>query len=1285
MPKRLISNAAPAAVAKKADLGIEREIAAAAQRIRWQDGFTGLAAMAVIALSYAVAMVLLDRWLQLPQWVRQLGFLGFIASLGTVAYFFIVRPLQKSVNPRFIARQLEGTQSETKNEIINWVDMREKDIPGSIRDAVDAKAAEGLAEADVNTAIRSGKLPWLGGTAMVLFGVLAVLFLIFKASMFTSLLGRAFNPFQSTAIGTRTKIELAEPQPADTAITDGEQLRFLVNILGKKPSADGPDRVRLLLKQNQDDTQYEEIPFTLGTNSREFDLTLGRSAIRNGFWYKVAAGDAETEEHRIDVRTRPLIAGFEARYEYPAYTRMVPDIGREPKIEAHRGTIVTLTVKTNRNVKSGSIAFDGKPSPIAGEVVPEAKDSLRFRFKIEERTNYRIQFASVENESSGFSPPYPIEVILDRAPAILIDAPAEEEIALPVNGLLAVDAAISDDFGLDTATLVLRIPQENGAFAEVRKKYLDGQSLKRDKDDIFPISLKYKDSIKLDGLKTVAGVPLVLKPELVLEYWVESTDNCTEPKPNLGKSDVKRVKLTPPPMTPEEKKEQEQKAGERQNDEKNQQQGEKTKREKDKPQKPQQRQDRQPEKKEDPGAEDQPDPMNPMDGNPMGNGQEKPNDPMNGGGEKPNPDEVKRQADKIQNNIDKQNEEGSDTKPDPNEQDPMMGESKPGESKPKGEKPKPENSEGTKNGDPMGGGSESKDPGKVQNPENSQEKPKPNESGEGDKEKPEPRGGQTAGEEKSSQPKEGQEPGEGKNAEPKPEEGQAPEKTPKTKAGKTKPDGQPKPGQEKPSPNGEQAEEKTAPQEQPGEAKNEKPTKSGSSKGGPKEPPMGNKPGEEKSPPEAGTEQGEAGSEKGQGQDKAPPMGGSDPKGTEKPSKPSPGKGGQGQEKEPTKEEREQFEKDIKDLNSPDDNTRKEAEKRVDDKIGKENRQAAQKKAEQLEKDLKSDDKEKRDAAQGELQRLAEENAKKQKRDPKPGDAEQLQKDAKDLASENDKTREDAEKRVDDKIGKEKREELQKKAKDTKKDRESGDPDQKAKAEQELKDLAKKAGGGKPDDKAKEPTQEELEQFQKDAADLANKDEQKRKDAEKKLDEQIGKEKREELQKDMQDLASTDPKTAEDAKKRLEDKMKEQAKKQGDRKQDTAGNGGKGPDGKPIDDNAENRLKTAERQLEQFKKYRGNKEFLKGNNMTEEEYEKFLKGYEAIVAQQKDQVENEKVNPPSAQPVGPTTVGSNDGSGGRVEGKPNATGVEGPGGSGVAPPGYNEAQGGFTIPRRPKK
>jgi hypothetical protein len=1469
MPKRRI-NDSPAApsVRKAADLGIEREIAEAARRVRWQDGLAGLAGIAVLVLGYAAVMVVLDRWLVLPQWVRQIAFAGFLTILGTVAYFFIVRPLQRSVNPRYIARQLENTQSETKNEIINWVDMRGKEIPASIRESLDAKAAEGLAQADVNTAIRSGKVAWLGGAAMVLVGVLAVLFLVFKAGQFTSLLGRAFNPFQSTAIGTRTKIELLEPQPADLTITDGEQLRLVVKIDGKKPSADGPDRVRLKLRQSQNDPLPEEFPFTTGANRGEYELVLGRSAIRNGFWYTVAAGDAETAEHRVDVRTRPLILAFQVRYEYPAYTRMVPDVGREPRIEAHRGTTVTLTVKTNRQLKSGSISFDGKPAPLAGEVVADAKDLLRFRFKLEESTNYRVQFTSTENEASGSSPPYPIDVILDRPPTVLIESPNADEIPLPVNGLLAVDGTITDDFGLETAALVVKVPQADGSGIELRKKYLGGESLKRTKDGIHPASLNYKDSVRLDSLKNDAGKPVALQPDMVLEYWIEATDNCTEPKANVGKSAVQRVKLLPPPAKPEQTKEQEQKAGERQANEKAQQQGEKTKRENTKPQKPQQRPDRQPEKKDEAGANEQPE-QNPM-GEPMGEkpmgepmGEQNPKNPGNGN-DQPNPDEVKRKAEELQNKIDQQNKEAADTKPNPNEADPMMGEEKPGEGKAGGSKPEAQQPLDPKQGDPKEGAADSKEGGKVQQPENATEKPKPEEGTTGnDKERPEPRGGQAAGEEKPGEkPNEKYEgkAGEGKAEQPKPEEGKEPNTNDPPKAGKAKNDGQAKPSEEKPS------EGMGGEKEQPGEAKGDKPEKSGSKKGGPKEPPMGDKPGEEK--PQAGNEATEGSNEKGMGQEKAPPMGNGDPKGSQKESKPQPGNGGG--EQQPSKEEIAQAEKDLKDLTSKDEKTRKDAEKRLDDQIGKEKREEVQRKAEQLEKESQSEDKEMRDAAQGELQRLANESAKNKKnptRDPRKGDADQLNRDAEDLSSDDPKKRQDAEQRLDDQIGKENRDELQKKSKETKKDRESGDPDKKAKAEQdlknqadkaakagkngqgkpdqtankeptkeptkeeldqfkkdaqdlnspdektrkeaekriddkigkenreaaqkkakelendlksgdpekkakaekeledlakkaqggkpdqtakneptkeqmdqfkkdvqdlnspdektrkdaekriedkigkenrekaqakakqleedlkspdkdtrakaeqELKDLAKKAGGGKPDETAqKNPTPEQIEQMKEDAQDLASKDDQKRKDAEKKLDEQIGKEKRQELQKDMQDLASGDPNKVEEAKKRIEEKLKEEAKKR-----ETAGNGGKGPDGKPIDDNKENRVKTAERQLEQFKKYRGDKKFLKENNMTEAEYEKFLRGYEDMLAKEKQQVENEKLNPPSAQPNLPTTVGSNDGSGGRVEKTPSGTAVEGPGGSGVAPPGYNEAQGGFTIPRRPKK
>ena len=47
--------------------------------------------------------------------------------------------------------------------------------------------------------------------------------------------------------------------------------------------------------------------------------------------------------------------------------------------------------------------------------------------------------------------------------------------------------------------------------------------------------------------------------------------------------------------------------------------------------------------------------------------------------------------------------------------------------------------------------------------------------------------------------------------------------------------------------------------------------------------------------------------------------------------------------------------------------------------------------------------------------------------------------------------------------------------------------------------------------------------------------------------------------------------------------------------------------GKPIEGDLENQLKTGERRLKEFKEYQGKKEFLKENNWTEEEYERFLK------------------------------------------------------------------------------
>jgi collagen type III alpha len=138
---------------------VEREIAAVAKKIRTNDLVTGAALLIVGTLAYAVVALLLDKWLTLPAWVRQLEFLGFLTAILGLSYFAIVRPLMRVVNPRYVARQVEATMPQSKNELINWVDLQEQEMAGSVKSALASRAAAGFGDAAVRLAAHAGLQP----------------------------------------------------------------------------------------------------------------------------------------------------------------------------------------------------------------------------------------------------------------------------------------------------------------------------------------------------------------------------------------------------------------------------------------------------------------------------------------------------------------------------------------------------------------------------------------------------------------------------------------------------------------------------------------------------------------------------------------------------------------------------------------------------------------------------------------------------------------------------------------------------------------------------------------------------------------------------------------------------------------------------------------------------------------------------------------------------------------------------------------------------------------------
>jgi collagen type III alpha len=554
---------------------VDEQIAEAADRVRGHDLALGGLLVGGLVLGYAAAVMSLDKAVNLPEWARQLSLLAFLTVTGFVAYRTLVLPLRRRVNPLYAAVLVERTIDNPKNSVVGYVEAKERaDVHPTVKAAMGARAAKTVTKADVNHAVDHRGLAYAGGAVVALFLALVVLFFLFRPAQFQSLLGRAFVPFSSDPIATRTQLTLIEPQAGDVTVTAGQSVGVRVEVGGRLPKPDGPDRVRVLVRYTQATAAYDEVPLEPGDHARDWLVQLRPEQLRTGAWYKVAAGDAATPEYRVTVRTAPLFTDFEVEYDFPAYVRRPAEKSTDPHLQAIRNTKVSVVAKANRPVRDGRAAFEPPGLPgVVGKTIPGRPDALRFDFLLSQRGSYKLTFTAGDGERSPESMPFGIDLTEDTAPQVVISQPEPDDILLPANGLLSVDGAAGDDYGLDRLTLRLKlIAPEPKRLAD--RPYQNGKSFRRDADGTYPTSLSYKDSVDLPKLTDASGGKLDLKDGMVIEYWLEATDNRTkpgaagpEPDPQVGRSGVKRVRLTPPVESPDQKQEQDARRDQRKQEE----------------------------------------------------------------------------------------------------------------------------------------------------------------------------------------------------------------------------------------------------------------------------------------------------------------------------------------------------------------------------------------------------------------------------------------------------------------------------------------------------------------------------------------------------------------------------------------------------------------------------------------------------------------------------------------------------------------------------------------------
>src|SRR5262249_15204349 len=123
---------------------VEAQLGRALGRIRTFDLLAGVFVFLIASLLYGLLLIGLDAWLQLPSLLRQVAFALY--CLAAVAYVasVIVKQLRWRLNPYYAAVHLEKTLPGAKNSLVNWLDLRDQQLPAAIRGAVGSRAARDM-------------------------------------------------------------------------------------------------------------------------------------------------------------------------------------------------------------------------------------------------------------------------------------------------------------------------------------------------------------------------------------------------------------------------------------------------------------------------------------------------------------------------------------------------------------------------------------------------------------------------------------------------------------------------------------------------------------------------------------------------------------------------------------------------------------------------------------------------------------------------------------------------------------------------------------------------------------------------------------------------------------------------------------------------------------------------------------------------------------------------------------------------------------------------------------
>ncbi|WP_436715963.1 hypothetical protein U8335_27690 [Roseiconus lacunae] len=442
-------------------------------RFRKRRGFLltvrglGVGLLTFVMLALFVAIV--DYLMFLSDAVRwSLGACVYVVT-AIVIWLVAIRPLRHHDDLE-IARQIESVAPHLRESLVSAVELSDPKLANGspyFRHLLQNRVARRITKVDVGKVLPLKMVRrWLlSGLSVVL---VCCLMALVPSAQFGRRFARAALPGFSIERAARTKISIVQPDPASKYVAQGDAVAVAAAIAKRDDSEvvmqwrDGEGNSgeammtprfesAVMAAANRPEISDPASDSTRGPDQEIFaaNLSVGSKPLE----YRLLAGDAITNWHRLTPLPRPKVTMFEKLYRLPEYAKLNDRTEEEEHgdLKALQGSTAEVTVSFDQPVESVAVRYGVRGSQALLEPVNEERTKYRTSISIKTSGQYQIEAVStVSGLGNPFAPMNMIVPVLDLAPIVRWAPGTELKRLVSSLDVIELEATIADDLPIES-------------------------------------------------------------------------------------------------------------------------------------------------------------------------------------------------------------------------------------------------------------------------------------------------------------------------------------------------------------------------------------------------------------------------------------------------------------------------------------------------------------------------------------------------------------------------------------------------------------------------------------------------------------------------------------------------------------------------------------------------------------------------------------------------------------------------------------------------------------------